>query len=550
MKRLLKTLGSFGLARAIALLVAVLLVVGALVAALIGGRAFRGPESAPSDEPPLETPALDDVPDPTMPPGEIRPGTVGGSTGEAPTLVVVANRLLVKFEEGTPPRVVNSALARAGVAPRAEIDETGTTVVAVPPAQRAAALDLLAASSAVDYAEADVVLQALDTDPNDPHWGAQWGPKRVAAPTAWDGSRGSGSAVIAVLDTGVDFGHEDLRGATLPGFDFVNNDTDPADDQGHGTAAAGVAAARTNNTLGVAGMCWSCPIMPVKVLDANGSGSTSTVAQGIVWATDNGARVISMSLGGPGATQTLADAVAYAASKGVVLVAAAGNSSSSTPFYPAAYPSVIAVGGTDSADRLYGWSNYGSWVHVAAPGCNVAPLRSGGYGTFCGTSSATPIVAGLAGLVLAARPDVSNLTVSQTIMGTATPIGGAVQHGIVNAARSLGALNALPPAPPPPPPPPPTSRAATKGTISAASPRKVFRLAVGRGNVVARLSFGGNGRLTLAIIDSHGKMVRRLSRGSPLLTAVTAGGGTFRFVVEGHRARRVRFTLEISYPAP
>lgn len=545
MKGLLKSLRAFGRSRATAILVAVLLVPGALVAALLVERASQSSESAPSEERPFETPALDDVPDPTTPPGEIRPGTVG----EAPTLVVVADRLLVKFEEGTPPAIVNSALARAGVAPRTEIDETGTTVVAVPPAQRAAALDVLAASSAVEYAEADVVLQALDTAPNDPHWGAQWGPKRVAAPTAWDGSRGSGSIVIAVLDTGVDFGHEDLRGAAVPGYDFINNDADPADDQGHGTAAAGVAAARTNNALGVAGMCWSCPIMAVKVLDANGSGSTSTVARGIVWAADNGARVISMSLGGPGATQTLADAVAYAASKGVVLVAAAGNSSSSTPFYPAAYSSVIAVGGTDSADRSYGWSNYGPWVHVAAPGCNLAPLRSGGYGTFCGTSSATPIVAGLAGLVLAARPDVSNPTVAQTIMSTATPIGTTVQHGIVNAARSLGALNALPPASTPPAPP--ASLSATfKGTIGARNPRKVFRLTVGRGKVVARLSFSGSERLTLAVVNARGRMVRRLSRGSPLETAVTAGGGTFQFVVAGRQAGRARFTLEVSYPAP
>jgi subtilisin family serine protease len=546
MKRLLKSLRSFGRSRATAILVAVLLLSGALVAALLVERASRTPESAPSEERPFETPALDDVPDPTSP-GKVRPGTVG----DAPTLVVVADRLLVKFEEGTPPGVVSSALARAGVAPRIEIDETGTTVVAVPPAQRAAALDVLAASSAVEYAEADVVLQALDTAPNDPHWGAQWGPKRVAAPTAWDGSRGSGSVVIGVLDTGVDFGHEDLRGAAVPGYDFVNNDTDPADDQGHGTAAAGVAAARTNNTLGVAGMCWSCPIMPVKVLDENGSASTSTVARGIVWAADNGARVISMSLGGPGATQTLADAVAYAASKGVVLVAAAGNSSSSTPFYPAAYPSVVAVGGTDSADRLYGWSNYGSWVHVAAPGCNLAPLLSGGYGTFCGTSSATPIVAGLAGLVLAARPDVSNRTVAQTIMTTATPIGTAVQHGIVNAARSLGALNALPPAPAPGPTPAlPASLAATfKGTINARTPRKVFRLTVGRGKVVARLSFRGSERLTLAVVNARGRVVRRLSRGSPLETAVTAGGGTFQFVVASRQTGRARFTLEVTYPA-
>jgi subtilisin family serine protease len=366
----------------------------------------------------------------------------------------------------------------------------------------------------------------------------------VSAPGAWDGARGSSSVLIAVLDTGVDFGHADLRGAAVAGYDFVNGDSNPADDQGHGTAAAGVLAARTNNTVGLAGMCWTCSLMSVKVLDAKGSGSTSTIARGIVWAADHGARVISMSLGGPAGTQTLADAVEYAAGKGVVIVAAAGNSGASTPFYPAAYPAVLSVGGTNSSDRRYEWSNYGSWVRVAAPGCNVSPLRGGGYGTFCGTSSATPVVAGVAGLALSARPRATKAEIEQAIKNAATPIGGAVRHGRIDAARTLAALGvgggSVSST---------TASATAEGVISRSHTRRVYRRAVGAGALAARLTFTGASKLMLSIVNSNGVTIRRVSGASPLRGSITVRPGTFRFIVKGKDVRRAPFTLRITYPA-
>src|SRR5262249_35982897 len=161
------------------------------------------------------------------------------------------------------------------------------------------------------------------------------------------------------LDTGVDANHPDLRGAVLQGFDVVGNTTSTADVEGHGTSVAGIIAARSDNAAGVAGICWTCTILPVKVLGADGTGDMATLASGIIGAADAGARVINMSLGGPVGGPTLDQAIAYAVAKNVVLVAAAGNDGTSTPFFPAANPNVIGVAATDEADQLYSWSNRG-----------------------------------------------------------------------------------------------------------------------------------------------------------------------------------------------
>src|SRR5207302_693694 len=159
--------------------------------------------------------------------------------------------------------------------------------------------------------------------------------------------------------------------------------------------SAGVIAARSNNHVGGAGVCWRCLVMPIKALDSKGSGDDTLIAAGIVWAVDHGAQVINLSLGGPGSSVELANALAYASAKGVVVLAAAGNAGVTTQFYPAADPQVVSVAATTVADNRYSWSNFGSWVRLAAPGCNIAPILGDGYGTFCGTSSATPVVAGL-----------------------------------------------------------------------------------------------------------------------------------------------------------
>ena len=220
-----------------------------------------------------------------------------------------------------------------------------------------------------------VVMRVAATDfaqavPTDPLWPDQWGPALIGAPAVWKLTTGSPRVVIAVLDTGVDSSQRDLRQALVPGYDFVNGDPDPNDDNGHGTRTAGIVGARADNGVGISGVCPGCSVMPVKVVGADGTATGLQIASGITWATDHGASIISLSLGGS-QSATVAEAVHYAESKGVLVVAAAGNNGNSQPFYPAAYPGVLSVAGTDPDNQLYPWSNRGSWVAVAAPGCDV-----------------------------------------------------------------------------------------------------------------------------------------------------------------------------------
>jgi subtilisin family serine protease len=399
---------------------------------------------------------------------------VGPAARGSPRIRYVPGELLVRFRAGTTAAEMEAAAGRAGGTLKHHIAQLGVHVLEVAPARIEEAQASLRSEPSVEGVERDVFLDALDTVPNDALWSTQWGWRVVGAPRAWDASRGAPGVVIAVLDTGVDALHPDLRGATVAGYDFVNDDADPSDDHGHGTSAAGVAAARTNNGEGQSGVCWSCSIMPVKVLDAGGSGRTSTIALGIAWAADRGTQVVNMSLGGPGTTSTLRSAVEYAASKGSLLVASAGNSGVDTPFYPAAYSQVVGVAATTENDARYSWSNYGSWVPVAAPGCNTATRAGGGYVEFCGTSSAAPMVSGIAGLAFALNPKASRTDVEQAIAGSATPVPGVVRFGRVNAPTVMSAVSSTGTATPvqaPPPPPPEQAAPQPAAPAPAVNPR-------------------------------------------------------------------------------
>src|ERR1700675_1740513 len=208
------------------------------------------------------------------------------------------------------------------------------------------ALALLRADPRVRYAELDGIVHALRV-PNDEYLPTQWSVTKTRAEQAWDLSVGSPQVVVGVLDTGVDPEQADLRGKLVAGYDYVNNDQDPSDDNGHGTAVAGIVAANSDNEIGVAGYCWACRLMPVKVVGADGTGFASGLAQGIIWATDHGARVLNLSLGGPVEDATLAAAAQYAWLHGVLVVAAAGNEGGPTVDYPAAFPNVLSVGASD-----------------------------------------------------------------------------------------------------------------------------------------------------------------------------------------------------------
>lgn len=429
---------------------AILLFVLAVAAA--GGLALRAGLTGPAEEPSAvapgpEPPSAAPTAGPTVlhlptrrPPTE--PGRPHAGRGAAPDEGVeyVDGELLVKFEDDASPRQEASAVARVDGDLEAHLPGVDVAVVDVAAGRTEDAIAALEASPSVEYVEREIVLDGMETLPNDKLWQTQWGPKLVQVPAAWDGSRGSAATVIAVLDTGVDVRHPDLRGAFARGYDIVNKDSDPRDDNGHGTMVAGIIGARTNNQMGQAGLCWRCRLMPVKVLNAKAKGTSSDVAAGIVWAVDHGARMVVMSLGASSTTKTLTSAVEYALRKGVVLVAAAGNAGSGVPHHPAATDGVIGVAATTPRDRLFGWSNHGRWVQVAAPGCNTAPKPGGGYVNFCGTSSATPVVAGVIGLALSSVPGATPAQVERAIRSGVIPVSGGVRYGRINATATLHAL--------------------------------------------------------------------------------------------------------------
>jgi subtilisin family serine protease len=441
----------------------------------------------------------------------------------------VPDLLLVRFRRGTSARQRADVLQRAGVSVERKIADLGVFVVRMPPEHRDAALATLRSSHLVANAERDAVFEQLDTTPNDTDWSAQWGLRLAGLQSAWDFTRGS-NVVVAVLDTGVDARHPDLQGAILPGFNVVDPAAGPVDDNGHGTAVAGIIAARTNNRAGIAGICWTCSILPVKVLGADGTGDTAQVAAGIVRAADAHARVISMSLGGPADDQALEQAVSYAAGKGAILVAAAGNNGASTPFYPAASPNVISVAATDESDRLYSWSNFGSWVQVAAPGCNAAPGLSGNYVMFCGTSSATPFVSGLVALLLSKEPGADRSAIVSALEGSTVAIGGRVGRGRVDAVGALASLGSA------------AGSATTpiltvSGLLTPGTFSRVYRRSLPGGRIGATLSFGGAARLTFSIRNAAGAVVARASGTSPLRLSAPLPAGRFAFAVSGARTR-------------
>jgi hypothetical protein len=252
-------------------------------------------------------------------------------------------------------------------------------------------------SPVVAGTEPDYYVSALDDlIPNDPRYAEQWALPAIGAPSAWGQIPADAPKVtVAVIDSGVCTSHPDLAGRIVNGWDFLENDAIPQDDFGHGCAVSGVIAANINDGIGIAGVAPNAQIMPLRVLNASGIGSYSNVAAAIVYAADNGAQIINLSLGGSNPSSTLESAVNYAISKGVVIVAAAGNNGAEGALYPAAYPNVIAVGSADPNLQHSSFSNYGSQIDTWAPGRDILTTkRDGSYGLVSGTSFAAAHVAG------------------------------------------------------------------------------------------------------------------------------------------------------------
>lgn len=314
-------------------------------------------------------------------------------------------------------------------------------------------IESLKTNPLVDYAEKNFQYTNKYTV-SDPRSKEQNGLAIAGLAKAWDITFGDPKVIIAVVDTGIDLTHPDLKNKIVTGYNVITQGkTPPKDDNGHGTHASGIAAADTNNKIGVAGTAPKCRLMPIKALDAKGSGDTFNVALGVVWAADHGARVINMSLGGPN-NETLQRAIEYALAKNVVVVAAMGNDGKNKKAYPAALPGVISVGSIDFDKRRSEFSNYGDWITVVAPGSQILSTlptyeasmtefeKEQGYDYLDGTSMACPMVAGLAGLILSRNPNYTPEEVKQRIQSTAVDLGKPgydieYGHGLINAAKAI-----------------------------------------------------------------------------------------------------------------
>ncbi len=262
----------------------------------------------------------------------------------------------------------------------------------------------------VEYIEPNYIYKAFEV-PNDPDYSKQWNLRSINIERAWEEAKGDGK-IVAVIDTGVSKVPDLEQTEFVEGYDFVNDSTDAEDDNGHGTHVAGTIAQSTNNNYGVAGIAYKAKIMPLKVLSGGGGGTVSDIAEAIRFAADNKADVINMSLGGGGESQIMKEAIEYAHSKGVVIIAAAGNSDEDSSAYPARYPHVIGVSALDSAGKKAPYSNYGAGVDISAPGGSetgkilqetINPANGEAvFSELQGTSMAAPHVAGVAALIQSA----------------------------------------------------------------------------------------------------------------------------------------------------
>lgn len=385
----------------------------------------------------------------------------------------VVGELLVVYEPGIKTAAASELPKETGGQVEEEIPEIETQLLTFPEVKRETSKnrreDLLQQKEeelqrdpAVESVSFNYIVRAAFI-PNDTKFEQQWGMRKIRFPRAWGEVRGNGID-IAVVDTGIDNNHPDLQGKVAEQRNFVTDaETNRAEDgNGHGTHVSGIAAAVTDNRTGVAGACPQCRLIVAKSLNDFNTGTVEDVAKGIVWAADNGAEVINLSLGLEVDSETLDDAVAYATGKDAVVVAAAGNlaQKGNPTVYPAAYENTIAVAATTIENRRAGYSSFGDYVDVAAPGGDdegsqgemiLSNYLGGGYEYLVGTSMASPHVAGLAGLLAAQGR--SRTEIRNRIERTARDLGpdgrdNLYGHGLVNAAAAVGVRTQPPPPPP------------------------------------------------------------------------------------------------------
>jgi subtilisin family serine protease len=370
-------------------------------------------------------------------PGEVVVGWHDATRGPA---AVRTHAVTLLRELGTPGQVAAASLVSTGTRP---VDQV---------------LAALRADPAVAYAEPNYRVELAFDGPasavsvSDPLTGGQYSLNRMRVRDAWAVQTGARN-VVAVLDTGVQFSHPDLVGRLATGWDFVNNRKNASDDNGHGTWVSGIIAANANDGYGIAGISWSDYVLPIKIMDREGRGTTANLIAGIRYAADRGASVINMSVGGFPYTQGVQDAVNYAWNKGAVLVGAAGNNRREETFYPASFANVVSVSATQVDDEFSHWSSYGPKVDLSAPGssvlttncytCTYAGHDTWGHHTYIsGTSFATPNVAGVVALLRAMYPTATPQQIVDRLLAGVDDLGypgwdNRYGRGRVNALSSL-----------------------------------------------------------------------------------------------------------------
>lgn len=349
--------------------------------------------------------------------------------------------VLVQPKAGISQASFNAVISQQGGKHIGKLRKLDIHIIEVPRYTEDAVVEALSNNPLINFAEKDFLLSFEEMTANDSYYADAWHLTNINAPAAWDHSLGDG-IVVAILDTGVESSHPDLQGQILPGWNFHDNNADTADVHGHGTMVTGVVAALSNNSTGVTSIAWNAKILPVRISLPDGSAYTSTIANGLTWAADNGADVANISYA-VSSSSSIKNAANYMRSKGGIVCVAAGNDGTQLTTSP--QEAFITVSATKANDTLAGWSNYGDVIDLAAPGSGIwTTLKGGGYGAVSGTSFSSPATAAVIALVMAANPSLSSAEVETILKDNSEDLGTPGEdiyfgHGRIDAAASVAA---------------------------------------------------------------------------------------------------------------
>jgi subtilisin family serine protease len=402
------------------------------------------------------------------------------------------DRVLLKLKPGVADSAAKDLIAAQGAMEAQIIPQIGVRVLRVVATRHAQVLDALKHNPNVEFAEPDVIV-APDLVPNDPAFSSQWHLPQISAPAAWDVTTGSPNVIVAILDTGVDGTHPDLVANLVPGWNTFDNNSNSGDVYGHGTKVAGTVAASGNNGLGVASVAFGCKLMPVRISDTSGYGYSSTVANGLTWAADHGARVANVSYEFTG-DSTVSSAAKYFNSKGGVVTMSAGNDGAVLTIPDD--PNILTVSATDGSDAPASWSNSGTPIDLAAPGVSIyTTTAGGGYASVSGTSFSAPTAAGVAALVISANPSLSSSQIQQVLKQSADDLGApgwdpAYGWGRVNAQKAVNLAISLG-----------QTKDATPPTVSFTAPASSSTVS---GNVAVQVNAADNVAVTSVTVSLDG----------------------------------------------